>query len=524
MLTWEITTEHLNKTWLNKEFLTSKLNNIINKDDDAKIQKIMDLIHNIPVQLWADEDFAIDIIKKTISYDRNSLNWFPKSVWLSSKMNEEFKDIKFFNTLWRAGLKNLYTTMYEYDEANLQIKEVVKNHLSDKSWIVEYLEKNKENFRWNDIYILFPHLSEECKELVTPTMENALKLISLDEGSREHGYHTDFVKTLPKKLIADKNNLIYLFNHYAKTGNEYYLGYQLCFDLVEYINQDPDLIKQLEKNNSIIDKIWTAKNLAPKYKRNLYFMDLMLSKSPHIYNSFTSKWKETFEVINSCITHGGAQYVPMEIILKYKEKIDIAKIIQSEESLALMVLNNAPEYRTYENILKTGKNIRSLNLVSEDYLNLLGKDVQKYLSLLELNQEVYYHFPQEIKEDKKILLYFLENIEHISEYELNKVPQQAFEDIEIALVALNKHKDNNWNKFISEKMWENKDFAIGFAQILDTSTETEKLKLLEGSPQKVRKFFEAFEVTENYNQFVLNYILEIELNQIQAKSKKQMKI
>ena len=92
------------------------------------------------------------------------------------------------------------------------------------------------------------------------------------------------------------------------------------------------------------------------------------------------------------------------------------------------------------------------------------------------------------------------------------------------MVALNKHKNNNWNNVIPEKMWENKDFAIGFAQILDTSTESEKLNLLEYAPQKVRKFFEAFEVTENYNQFVLNYILEVELNQTQAKNKKQMKI
>lgn len=524
MLTWEITKEHLNKTWLNKEFITSKLDNIINKDTDAKTQKIMDLIHNIPVQLWEDEDFTIDTIKKTISYDRNSLSWFPKSVWLSNRMAEEFKEIKFFNSIWRAGLKNLYTTMYEDDEANLKIKEVVKNHLSDKTWLIEYLEKNKENFKWNEIYILFPYLSEECKELLIPNMDKAIKLISLDESAREHGYHTDFVRTLPKKLIEDKDNLVYLFNHYAKTGNEYYLSYQLTFNLVEYINKEPDLIKQLEKNNSIIDKIWTAKNLAPKYKKNLYFMDLVLSKSPVIYNSFTPKWKENFEVIDSCIKHGGAQYIPMEIILKHKEKIDITKIIASNESLALMILNNAPEYKTYENILKTGKNIRSLNLENEEYVNLLGKDIQKYVSLLELNREIYYHFPQEIKEDKKILIYFLENIEHISEFELHKVPKQAFENIEIALVALNKHKNNNWNNVIPEKMWENKDFAIGFAQILDTSTESEKLNLLEYAPQKVRKFFEAFEVTENYNQFVLNYILEVELNQTQAKNKKQMKI
>ena len=73
MLTWEITKEHLNKTWLNKEFITSKLDNIINKDTDAKTQKIMDLIHNIPVQLWEDEDFTIDMMRKEMNLSHSGL-------------------------------------------------------------------------------------------------------------------------------------------------------------------------------------------------------------------------------------------------------------------------------------------------------------------------------------------------------------------------------------------------------------------------------------------------------------------
>lgn len=390
----------------------------------------------------------------------------------------------------------------DINEDNSKIMEVLFDLCRDKKWVLGM----------NNIPSLFMILEDDFR--------GDIDIIEAAIRCRKENYHynDDYEKYIPENVFKEIDNLAIIYNVHLKC--EHYISgkyiekmvkelntKERCLNFIEKIEKYPLLSKMEEyrSNTESLENIF--KKLSLPIRNNNQIALKFINKKYHVYKLLNNKQKLIQEIAEECIKAEGSNLIPDEIKFKVTDPTLIKKMIMEDNTLMMNEASPIEWKNDFSNFLLL-TNVRCFKDLSEEaWGKITSNKVENCIPLLNKNPDIYNTLPTSYKENNQLALNFIENIGYI---EGNEIPKKLWGSRSFCLDAIMIKKE--MIKHVPSYFWKEHEFMEGFCQYLDVKDygKEEILKLI---PEEIKKYFNAFNIKENYNKFLLTYSLDIKLNE-----------
>lgn len=509
-------------------------------------------LKEIPIENWSNKDFII----KMLETDSDILGILPQEIVLENNFLHivaTYTDIENFKNIFDMYLKKPFLLEIKTQQ-NKENKEFLENSnlsIEMKSYIqLEKLNGYKTQ-DWDNKIIsaqLYETASLYIKNNIFNNLEIGLKLMSnVCHGEDYYEFLSEDIKFNP--LIID---LIFIKRRSVSKGSYVYSS-----NIELYINK--------EKGN---DTNW-LKSFFKEYGQYIHYN--LFKKNP---NSFIN-WYEDKEKIKEILstkmaeeTHYLFEIIPKKLInssdlidnvIKNCPLIYYYLTDSNKKKYMLPLIENIDTFRN-KDIYIPHDDIYALN-DKKLLLTLLDKENQMWLENpkcpKDLSEDMDFVFHPNVNfmkllDNKKVIKAVLKNDEYIMEglrraknfYSM--LPYEKQLNVDFGLLTLSNNNDSfnkpyhphllNSKRFcleamridkriiseISPHLWNDKDFLSNVCKIMDTSKHLANRILVEGNA-KLATLFEAYEVKNNFEDFMNSYILQTNMNENLQNKDKEVK-
>lgn len=504
-LTWDTSVMPVVNSWGDPTFVLEQITKHMASDSSNKIFP-EHVFPYIDPALWEDKDFIIKASKTTKAIEHFPLDVL-NSDWLLDHSLKSIKENKdFFITMWGSHYKNLYATEKSEDNEDFIDNPHLKNRIDDE------LFKNRDGY----MSLLSISSSRYIPDDLLGQVDSSLLydhdvLKKLHAYKKEHYFGFDLLSKLPSDFFESEKN------------TRFYLG------------KVDDYIYSMETHPQIYSSWLTNKELLLSYMKDYpkhfsesfitkvlkdQFKDIDIAKAvvhaqPRLYRTFPKKIRDNKDVLLTYIEYGQSHDwngVNMDLVyaIDNKEHAILAlkhdpRLIKNEKFPDQF--KNDPEI-WYE--LIDHWNSYSLP-INKSMLNIIATDKNKCKQILYKHPDLYHKMPQEIKNDADIAYSYMLKMNDKEEYHIvSKAAQLPSHlkgnlDFCIKLLSLNK----KLIEVVPQNFWYNSEFVLKVCKEIDGKQMSRHVFL--NAPTDVKLFFDAFQITENYGDFMGKYILNQEL-------------
>lgn len=504
--------EHILELYINI-YNVKRYLNYLNKADSSTYVTVSSTYLNISgIEENRRDDFTqktihsknIEAIPDLISYYTNRLkylNSLEENVTYRKMIDEKIsKEQKFLNDLKEIENENIgnYKNLYN------QVYDLFKNKLEDKNFLLNS----------DSINILYAYCRDEIKE----DLNIINKLISVNSKNKKCS-----LSELPNIFFNNMDNLI---NYWNIANSFVYDG--LSEKFIKKLSTKKNLLQFLSKieKNTKIYKILEHKKLPKKLVTDEDVIIAFLDSDPQVVNHIVAKiakFSISERIVKKFIEIDIPEKLPPLTLFNLQDTDVVKKAIKRNQNLILS--NNCPEiYKTDANLLKElSKDILIRIECSDIWKKITGDDISLYKEFLAKDFKLYNNFDISIRKNENILKEYLSYVISSgvspSQIDANKfLPKEVFVSRDMILKLVKVQPE--WTSYINDYFWNEKKFILEFAKLLDENDN----KYLRYLPTEIINIFKIFDVTENYEKFMLHSFLEQGMKGNSITKTKKMKI
>lgn len=513
---WTVSKGLVKNTWGDTDFIINKLKSAKYKEGEERKEIIDEIIKLTDPDLWKDAAF----IELLLNEDKYFINNMPEDfVYQNGCLNILIKDPEMFQVIWHDTYKDIFIE-YKKDptfliEAPNEIKETIKQievAFLDEVFVHDILLTSSYDHK-----TLYSFLKDEIKyskvildliylEKITERTKVSIEYQNVDRIYLDpHGDIPDIYKN-------DYNWIKVFINDYAKQiqfdripGIGSYDEHKFDVLLNSWIN---DKEKIMDMVNSIEDKHFyhIYKKLPKSLKKDKDIINVLIDKNIDFFHLLSEKeqaiylikyieetenlenWKsphifkiQDIEILKKIIDKGNCNW------LTYDE---CDKKWQINEELIKYIWNNENQ-----NIKKTRRNLIDVNSI----FKIIRNDKTMLYQLIDDMPSVYGWLPIDKKNDPELALKVLENNIDAD------VLQSLYSSRQFCIEVLSKGISNH----IPQGYWYEKDFLLQICNQVDMKKISSNVFSI--APKEINQLFEAYGINQQYEKFVNNYILNLEL-------------
>lgn len=470
-------------------------------------------VSHIRLDLFAS-DFFIENIWEDLSFEERKV--FFSSLMSEYCINFEYSDEesqsqKILNKIASNSASLLELTIFNYINDERLIKDFISSRSSSYN-----KESSHDVTHYHELLKLEWFQNEEFMEKISKNyVSNYKDMIdgfpaTFKNHVQDNFQVNDIIKFLDvTRLLPFSNNLIPKCLHDRE-------------NLYSFLTN----IKALEQNNKVlISKLYN--NIPQELKNDKEILLAFLNITPSIIKDISGPLINDLEIINFSVRAN-----------VHNDKMNYFKI--KDKDLILELVKNNRHVLSEKKCPKGWFNkdvFMKLGKYWDDYVAYFNKEDVKvwkteYITMSTLlknanyNSNAFVKFPAKWKKDMNLAIEFL-----TGNYDQNVGDSDKLKE---ACRLINKDLwlnkdfckaailiDINLLSFVPEEMFTKKDFILTFTKRLDVDSNNNIFKML---PEKVLNFFQANNVTNNYNAFMEKIFLEQDMKSIKTTAKSKIKL
>lgn len=222
----------------------------------------------------------------------------------------------------------------------------------------------------------------------------------------------------------------------------------------------------------------------------------------------------TEEEVTHYLNSGGYVYNAKEKINIYTlTNIETIKLMCSQDSEVLKSKKAPQEWKNNVEIIKefikSNGDLEYVGIKKENILEL-SKNIDATIEIVREDKKLFFYknLPEKIKNNKQVALALLEEKKDIKEV-ISILPKFILKDKRFNIDLIK--KEPKATMYLNEDIWNDKEFVLTLLyEVENTPQEKEIGKNL---PNKIKLFFETFNIQENFYTFFNNYQLQKKLEE-----------